>query len=98
MMPYSPGGRGGGDGESRRERPDWLYGMLNGGLPRVGLSSIDSVRDVLAQMTGLHKRVALMELTNHEFLDEAFTKERTTFADGTTVTVDWTAKTATVAP
>jgi hypothetical protein len=98
MMPYSPGSGAGGDGESRRERPDWLYGMLNGGLPRVGLQSIDSVRDVLDKMTALHKRVALLELTNHEFLDGGFTRERSTFADGTTVTVDWTAKSVTVAP
>jgi len=28
-------------------------------------------------------------MTSHEFPDESFRKERTTFADGTTVTVDW---------
>lgn len=28
-------------------------------------------------------------MTKHEFLDDQFRKERTTFADGTTVTVDW---------
>jgi len=37
----------------------------------------------------LHKRVALLEMTKHEFLDANYRKERTTFADGTTVTVDW---------
>jgi hypothetical protein len=37
-------------------------------------------------------------LVPHEFLDEAYRKERTTFADGTTVTVDWDAATATVHP
>ncbi len=30
-----------------------------------------------------------MAMTNHEFLDGKYRKERTTFADGTTVTVDW---------
>ena len=40
-------------------------------------------------MSALHKRLALQEMTKHEFLDEQFRKERTTFADGTTVTVDW---------
>lgn len=33
-------------------------------------------------------RVALLEMTNHEFLDASRSKERRTFADGTTVTVD----------
>ena len=79
-------------------RPDWLYGMLNGGLPRVGLAGIDRVRDQIDQLTRLHKRVGLLEMTGHEFLDETHAKERTTFADGTTVTVDWTAQSVTVAP
>jgi len=42
-------------------------------------------RDALA----LQKRVGLLEMMNHEFLDKNHRIERTTFADGTTVTVDW---------
>ncbi len=42
-------------------------------------------RDALA----LQKRVGLLEMTNHEFLDKNHRIERTTFADGTSVTVDW---------
>lgn len=96
MTPYSPGG-----GEARMnrdDRPNWLYGMLNAGPPRTGLTAIDNeaVRKILDQMTALHQRVALLAMTNHEFLDAEHTRERTTFADGTTVTVDWKAKTATV--
>jgi hypothetical protein len=37
-------------------------------------------------------------MTKHEFLDAGRRKERTTFADGTTVTVDWDAQTAVVSP
>lgn len=33
-------------------------------------------------------RVGLLEMTNHEFLDKSFRKQRTTFADGATVTID----------
>jgi hypothetical protein len=36
----------------------------------------------------LHKRIALLEMTNHEFLDEHSRVERSTFADGTTITID----------
>jgi len=97
MVPYSPGGRGG-DDDNAGGRPSWLYGLLNGGPPRVGFGQIDAVRENLKRMTELHKRVALLEMTKHEFLDETFQKERTTFSDGTTVTVDWTSQTATVAP
>jgi hypothetical protein len=49
-------------------------------------------------MAALHRRVGLLETTNHEFLDKTRRKERTTFADGTTVTVDWDAKTAEIRP
>jgi hypothetical protein len=96
MTPYSPGG-----GEARMnrdDRPNWLYGMLNGGFPRAGLQSIEGVREILNKMTALHKRVALQAMTNHEFLDTNNKKERTTFADGTTVTVDWETKTVQVSP
>ena len=43
----------------------------------------------MKRMSALHKRLALAEMTKHEFLDDKFRKERTTFTDGTTVTVDW---------
>jgi hypothetical protein len=43
-------------------------------------------------------KVALLEMTNHEFLDPGRRRERSTFADGTTVTVDWDAATYAVGP
>ena len=49
-------------------------------------------------MMALHKRVALLEMTNHEFLDEKMRNERTTFSDGTTVTVDWDARSVEIKP
>lgn len=49
-------------------------------------------------MAALNERLALLEMTRHEFLDGSYKKERTTFADGTTVTVDWDAGTVTVKP
>lgn len=49
-------------------------------------------------MAALNERVALLEMTRHEFLDGSYKKERTTFADGTTVAVDWDAGTVTVKP
>jgi phage baseplate assembly protein gpV len=40
----------------------------------------------------------LVEMTKHEFPDQNYRKERTTFADGTTVTVDWNANSLEVNP
>jgi hypothetical protein len=98
MTPYSPTSGGGEARMNRADRPNWLSGMLNGGLPRTGLNTLDRDRANIDQMTALHKRVALLEMTKHEFLDKTFQKERATFADGTTVTVDWDAKTVIVSP
>ncbi len=46
----------------------------------------------------LHQRVGLLEMVNHEFLDAKRIRERTTFAEGTTVTVDWDAKSVAIDP
>ncbi len=98
IVQYSPTSGGGEARMNREDRPNWLYGMLNGGMPRIDLRGFESTRDAVAQMTALHRRVALLEMTNHEFLDPGFRRERTTFADGTTVTVDWDKKTVEVSP
>ena len=55
------------------------------------------MRDV-RRMAAPHRRVGMLEMTNHEFLDKNRRTERTTFADGTTVTVDWDKKTAEIKP
>jgi hypothetical protein len=78
------------------ESPSNLRGFLYGSAPSMGTdpTGIEQIR----RMAALHGRVGLLELTRHEFLDAARTTERTTFADGTTVTVDWTAKSVTIRP
>jgi Family of unknown function (DUF5696) len=48
--------------------------------------------DQIRRLADLHKKVGLLEMTNHEFLDKDRHRERTTFADGTIVTVDWPTK------
>jgi hypothetical protein len=80
--------------------PDDLRGFLNGGLPQVGRTQElnSETQSAVARMSALHKRVALQEMTRHEFLDANFKRERTTFTDGTTVTVDWDAKSVKIDP
>jgi hypothetical protein len=53
---------------------------------------------ILKTIITLHKRVALLEMTNHEFLDKNYSKERTTFSDGTSVKIDKEAKTYEIQP
>ena len=78
-----------------------MLALLGGGAPQIwGREDIGDITDEqlarVKRIASLHARVAILEMTNHEFLDQSFRRERTTFADGTTVTVDWDAKTVVV--
>ncbi len=72
-------------------------GFLHGNAPTLR-SAPGAEQTSVRRMAALHKRVGLLEMTKHEFLNADRTRERTTFADGTTVTVDWTTKAITIAP
>ena len=72
--------------------------LLCGGLPNIGMNISDESLARMKRISALHKRVALLEMTNYEFLDSNFRKARSTFADGTTVTVDFDAGTAEIKP
>ena len=66
----------------------FLHGLANGGLPYVGLDPGPEELGRVRAMCALHQRVALLEMTQHEFLDANHRRQRTTFADGTRVTID----------
>jgi len=80
-------------------RPGDLRGMLYGWAPGLGWGDETPANSAnVRKLTALHQRIGLLEMTNHEFLDKARRKERTTFADGTTVTVDWDTKAVEIRP
>jgi hypothetical protein len=86
---------------SSRDEKTLLLGLLFGGVPElpINLSTVsEKAMSLMRQMQALHKRVALLEMTKHEFLDANYKKERTTFADGTTVTVDWNTNSVRIDP
>jgi len=78
---------------------DHLRCLLNAGYAGVP-RDVDDKRnmDLMRRICALHERVALLEMTNHEFLNKTFRKERSTFADGTTVTIDRNAGTFEIRP
>ncbi len=78
--------------------PNNLRSLLHGNAPQMGYGRVDANSDQARRMAALHARVGLREMTNHEFLDPARQKERTTFAGGTTVTVDWASNTVEIKP
>ena len=75
-----------------RDQKTLLQGILFSGQPELpfGPNTVDEKSmSLIKTMMALHKRVGMLEMTKHEFLDGNYKKERTTFSDGTTVTVDW---------
>lgn len=76
-----------------------LRGLLYGGAPELPLATKDEKTLAwIKQMAALHRRVALLEMTNHEFLNAERTRERSNFADGTSVTVDWNNESVEISP
>ena len=81
-----------------------LYALLNGGAPYLvrdgAYPNIDGAFDGYIHLTpeetvkrckivsGLHEKVAKEEMVSHEFVNGDYKVQRTTFADGTRVTVD----------
>jgi hypothetical protein len=93
LISYGEGRRGG--------HNNLLLGILCGGVPELPVNPKEVSANSLAlikQMAALNKRVGLLEMTNHEFLDASRNQERTTFADGTTVTVNWNAQSVEIKP
>ncbi|MFZ2147753.1 MAG: DUF5696 domain-containing protein, partial [Sedimentisphaerales bacterium] len=86
----------------------YLHGVANAGLPYLSLNPGEKELVRVRTMCALHERVGLLEMTNHEFLDESFRpaatsqrlgrKQRTTFADGTKVTIDLDGDTFEISP
>lgn len=68
---------------------DYLRCLLNGGFASVP-RDIENGKNMtlMRQICALHERIALQEMTDHEFLDKSFRKQRSRFADGTTITID----------
>lgn len=76
----------------------YLHGLLNAGIPYISMEPDKEEMTRVATITALHKRLALHEMTKHEFLDSSFRRQRTTYSDGTTVTVDFDKDTFTISP
>ncbi|HNT87249.1 MAG TPA: DUF5696 domain-containing protein, partial [Candidatus Hydrogenedentes bacterium] len=74
-----------------------LHCLLNAGMPYIGPGATEAQIERVNEASALSRRCAAFEMLNHEFLDASRRKQRATFADGTQVTVDFDAKTYTIA-
>lgn len=68
-----------------------LHCLLNAGLPYVWPGADEKHIARVKEAAELAARCGTLEMTRHEFLD-GWRKQRSTFADGTTVTVDFDSK------
>jgi hypothetical protein len=66
----------------------YLYALANGGMPYLGFNPGPEHLQQVLTLCALHKRVALLEITKHEFLNDTHRRQRSTFTDGTQVTID----------
>ncbi len=76
----------------------YLHGLANAGMPYISLSPDSEELKRVRTMCGLHQRLAMMEMTDHQFLDDKRRKQETTFADGTKITIDLDKDTFEVSP
>lgn len=76
----------------------YLHGLANAGLAYLSLNPGEKELVRVRTMSALNERVGLLEMTNHELLDKSFRRQRTTFADGTKVTIDLDSDTFEISP
>lgn len=67
----------------------FLHGMLNGGLPASDLNIGDNDIPKISLMSKLNKEVGLSQMLVHTFLSDDYSTQKTVFATGTEVTVDF---------
>lgn len=90
LQPWDMGEDGGWgipDGDAGR-----LHCLLNAGLPYVHPGSSAEQIARVQEAAELARRCGTLEMVQHEFLDSTRRLQRTTFSDGTTVTVNFATK------
>jgi hypothetical protein len=76
----------------------YLHGLANAGLPYLSITPGQTELERVRTMCNLNKRLALIEMTGHKFLDDKYRRQQTTFADGTKVTIDLDKDTFAIVP
>ena len=69
-----------------------LHCLLNAGLPYVHPGATSKLISRVQEAAELARRCGTLEMVSHEFLDDTHRLQRTTFSDGTTVTVNFATK------
>ncbi|MGC8737832.1 MAG: DUF5696 domain-containing protein [Candidatus Hydrogenedens sp.] len=71
----------------------YLHCILNAGMPYLNISADEKEISRIKELCSIAKHCQFLELVNHEYLDDTYRKQKTTYSDGTTITVDFNNKT-----
>ena len=84
--------------ESRKEVMEFRFldALLNGGAGYLDIDADQAELDKISILSSVHEKVAFAEMTNHEFLSDDETVQRTTFSNGVKITVNYADNTFTV--
>ncbi len=67
----------------------FLHAVLNAGMPYISLEPSEKELKMVKTLCSVQEKLAMQEMVNHEFLDNSFRRQRVTYGDGTTITVDF---------
>jgi hypothetical protein len=67
----------------------FLHALSCAGLPYISFNPDRVHLEQVQTLCALHRRLALVPMVRHEFLDGKFRRQKTNFGDGTTVEVDF---------
>jgi hypothetical protein len=76
----------------------YLYGLLHAGVPYLSLKPSRQELSLVRTLCALHERLGKLEMTGHEALDEGRRRQRSSYADGTVVEVDFDKESFRVTP
>jgi len=65
-----------------------LHALANAGMPYLSIEPSDEELERVRTVARLHARIGQARMVNHEFLDSSYRRQRTSYDDGTTVTID----------
>lgn len=76
----------------------YLHGIAHAGLPYLSITPSVEELERVRVMCKLNKRLALVEMTNHRFIDDNYRIQETSFADRTKIVIDLDKNTYSVVP
>lgn len=77
------------DSEMPTGQSGFLHALLNAGVPYVDIEASEEEIKTAKIVSQLHKKLALCEMTDHQFVDGNLMKQRATYSDGSVVEVDF---------